>query len=80
MLDMGTCERKAEWEANEDDLNCLAVTTDERLLLSGSADKTAKVWSMTNDFVQVAVCEIGCWVICIDVTQDNRRCVVGDED
>ena len=78
--DMETCERKVEWEAHEDDVNCLAVTTDERLLVSGSGDKTAKVWDMTNDYATVAAFEVGCEVWSIDVTPENQRCVVGDED
>ena len=75
-----TCERKAEWEAHGGWVICLAVTTDERLLVSGSDDKIAKVLDMTNDFAIVAVFEAGCEVWCIDVTPDNQRCVVGGRD
>ena len=80
VFDMETCKRKAEWEAHETRVNRIAVTTNERLLVSGSRDKTAKVWNMTNDFAIVAVFEVGCAVWCIDVTPGDQRCAVGDDD
>ena len=80
VFDMETCERKVEWKGHEEFVYCLAVTTDERLLVSGSDDKTARVWDMTKDFALVAVCEIGCVAISIDATPDNQLCVVGNED
>ena len=78
-FDMESCERKARWKAHEHIVNCLAVTRDRRFLVSGSRDKTAKVWDMRNDFAPVAVCKIENGVQCVDVTPDNQHCVVGDE-
>ena len=80
LFDMETFERKAHWDAHGNCVNCLAVTADERLLVSGSRDKTAKVWDMNNGFDLVADCDVGCEVECADVTPDGKRFVVGDED
>ena len=80
VFDMETYERKAEWTAHEQGVLCLAVTADNRLLVSGSDDKTGKVWDMANNFDQVAVCRFGNEIWCVDVTPDNRQCVVGYKD
>ena len=80
VFDMETCERMAEWKAHENGVSCLTATTDERLLASGSFDKTAKLWDMTNAFAIVAVFEVGCGVWSIHVTPENQRCIVGDDD
>ena len=80
VFNMATCEWKAEWKAHERWVNCLAVTRDARLLVSGSRDKTAKVWDMNNDFDRVAVCQVGNEFKCVDVTPNNRQCVVGHGD
>ena len=73
MFDMETRESMAQFEEHEDDVNCLASTTDGRFLVSGSEDKSAKVWDMTNDFAIVAVCEIGYQVLWIDNTPGDQR-------
>lgn len=55
LFNMETCEWKAEWDAHEDHVNCVAVTTDERLVVSGSCDRTGTVWDMKNNCDLVAV-------------------------
>lgn len=69
LFDMETSERMAEWNSHVDDGNCLAVTADNRLLVSGSDEKTANVWDMTSDFKSVAVFDTADWVCNVDITQ-----------
>jgi WD40 repeat protein len=33
-----------------DGVNCLAVASDESVLVSGSEDSTARIWAVTDDF------------------------------
>ena len=81
IFDMETCIRKAAWRAHEKDVKYLGVATDGELLLSGCDDNTVKVWDLTNNFVQVADCQLPHWVRCIDVTPpDNQQCVFGKYD
>ena len=36
-------------EGHEDGINCLAISSDESVLVSGSEDNTARVWSIENE-------------------------------
>ena len=78
VFDMETCELKAEWKAHADWVKFLAVTPNNKLLVSGSGDKSAKVWDMANEFIPIAVCKFPSSVECVHITPDNLRLVVGD--
>lgn len=80
VFDMNSCLPKDEWLAHRKLLNCITMTADKQLLVSGSDDQTAKLWSMTNGFHKVASapCQLSRKVTCIDVTEDNRKLVTGD--
>lgn len=44
VFDAASGKKLSEWEAHADDVTCLAFTPDGKKLVTGSKDKTAKVW------------------------------------
>ena len=37
-------------EGHQDGINCLAIATDESVLVSGSEDTTARIWALEEQF------------------------------
>lgn len=82
VFDIESRERIAGWEAFENsvtyDLTC-EFSKDKRRLVTVS-DNTAKVWDSAEAFAEVAVCDFPNPVKSIDICENNRHFVAGDDD
>src|SRR6476661_6559606 len=61
-------------------VNAVAVTTDGKRVISGSADKTIKVWDLTTGKEQFTLKGHTYWVNAVAVTADGRHVISGSKD
>lgn len=73
-------ERTFSAEGHESDVNCIAITTDGKRIVSGSKDNTIRVWDLeTGDQIRVLVGHED-EVKAVTITQDGRFIISGSWD
>ena len=63
-----------------DDIMSVAITSDNQYIVSGSRDKTVRIWSITSNKQVSVFKDHGYWVNGIAITSDNKYVVSGSDD
>ena len=67
-------------DGHTDVVNDIAITRDGKFMVSGSNDKTARVWDLTTG-KQVRILPVDCWkVTTVSISDDNQYATTGCND
>lgn len=63
-----------------DRINCIAVTPDERFVISGGEEKRVRVWNLVALREEACLAGHQSYIQCLDVSPDGRTCLSGGKD
>jgi WD40 repeat protein len=68
------------FDGHGDVVNVIAISPNNKLLLSGSSDKTARIWDITTG-KQIRALPVNCWkVTAVAFSEDSKYAVTGCND
>ena len=72
--------QKAVLQGHTDSVNSVAITSDNKYIVSGGADKTVGIWNFQDKTREAALQGHTEMVICVAITSDNKYIVSGGFD
>ena len=67
-------------EGHLDRVNCVAVTSDNKYIISGSNDRTIRIWNLLEKKQETLSVENCGYVLTVALTRDNKFIISGSAD
>jgi WD40 repeat protein len=67
-------------QAHTDDVYCVAISSDNKYVVSSSKDNTLRVWNLNNKMQESVLQGHTGFVNCVAITSDNKYVVSGCQD
>ena len=67
-------------QGHTDYISCIAITNDQQYIVSGSDDKTIRIWNLQKRQVEAVLSGHSDWVTGIAITSDNKYIVSCSHD
>ena len=67
-------------EGHKSNIRALAITSDNKYIVSGSADMTIRIWNLLENRQEGILAEHTSWVTSIAITSDNKYAISSSYD